>query len=97
MSTIFAVENSSTKSTKTLPLECFTLYCMRDEIHACGSYQNVSFPFQIGKVNNVSSEDNVYHYLTEAAKFAASHRMLLGDPDSEVGNMKANVVRTIFI
>ena len=36
-----------------------------------------------------SLEHNVYHYLTEAAKFAASYRMKLGDPD---GHSKAAVV-----
>ena len=36
-----------------------------------------------------SLEYNVYHYLTEAAKFAASYRMELGDPDF---NSEADVV-----
>ena len=34
-----------------------------------------------GEVGMTSLEHNVYHYLTEAAKFAASNRMKLGDPD----------------
>ena len=35
-----------------------------------------------GKVGRNSCDElNVYHYLTEAAKFAASYRMELGDPD----------------
>lgn len=33
------------------------------------------------RANKQSSEDDIYHYLTEAAKFAASYRMNLGDPD----------------
>ena len=42
-----------------------------------------------GKVGMTSLEYNVYHYLTEAAKFAASYRMELGDPDF---NSTADVV-----
>ena len=47
----------------------------------------------IGKVGMTSLEHNVYHYLTEAAKFAASYRMKLGDPD---GHSKADVVSRLF-
>ena len=48
----------------------------------------------LAKVNESSFETNVYHYLTEAAKFAASYRMNLGDPDM---HSEANVVRYIYI
>ena len=44
----------------------------------------------LAKVDKDSPEHNVYHYLTEAAKFAASYRMNLGDPDD---NNTADVVR----
>ena len=49
-----------------------------------------AFPLYIDKVNRNSEEHNVYHYITEAAKFAASYRMKLGDPDK---NSAADVVR----
>ena len=49
---------------------------------------NISI-FITGKVGMTSLEHNIYHYLTEAAKFAASYRMNIGDPDF---NSKADVV-----
>ena len=47
------------------------------------------FIFITGKVGMTSPEHSVYHYLSEAAKFAVSNRMKLGDPDF---NSKADVV-----
>ena len=51
------------------------------------------FIFITAKVGMTSLEYNVYHYLTEAAKFAASYRMKLGDPDF---NSEANVVSRLY-
>ena len=57
--------------------ECLESYCLLSRCHT-------------GKVVGANLEHNVYHYLTEAAKFAASYRMNIGDPDF---NSTANVVR----
>ena len=61
-------------------------------MNGCDKILYITFPllYFIERVDKQSSEDNIYHYLTEAAKFAASYRMELGDPDFD---STADVVR----